>query len=52
MKKDDEIKYMENDSWVEAKLISRAGKVGGKYESWWNLRNLQTGHEKAEDLST
>ena len=51
-KKNDMIRYKEDGKWVEAKLISRAGKVGGKYESWWNIKNLETGHEQAEDLDT
>ena len=51
-KKNDLIRYKEDDRWVDAKLISRAGKVGGKYESWWNMKNIETGHERAEDLST
>ena len=45
------IRYKENDKLVEAKLISRAGKVGGKYSSWWNIKNLETGHEQAENLN-
>ena len=53
LKKNDVIRFKGiDDVWVEAQLISRAGKVGGKYDSWWNLKNLQTGHEQAEDLES
>ena len=51
LKRNDVVRYKENDEWVEVQLTSRAGKVGSKYDSWWNIKNLKTGHESHEDLS-
>ena len=51
-KKNDVIRYKQDDRWVEGRLLSRAGKVGGKYANWWNVKNIETGHEQAEDLNT
>ena len=33
-------------------LTSRAGKVGGIYEHWWNVKDAKTGHIQAEDTRT
>ena len=52
LKRNDLIRYKEEDEWVEVQLTSRAGKVGSKYDSWWNIKNLKTGHESHEDLSS
>ena len=51
LKRNDLIRYKEEDEWVEVQLTYRAGKVGSKYDSWWNIKNLKTGHESHEDLS-
>ena len=54
VKKDDTIRYRKGESseWIEAKVVSRAGKVGSKYDKWWNLRNTKTGHIEPEDFNS
>ena len=37
--------------WINGKIISRAGKSTGKYKTWWNVKNMHTGHIQAEDLN-
>ena len=36
--------------WEKVKIDRRAGKVGGKYEQWWNTTNLATGHKEAQNF--
>ena len=52
IKQNDMVKYKddENSEWVQKQLISRAGKVGGKYQYWWNVKEMDLGHIQAEDL--
>ena len=52
--KGDLLRYKKSpdSEWNEGKVISRAGKASGKYSSWWNIKNLQTGHIQAEDISS
>ena len=54
VKKDDTIRYKKGESseWIEAKVLCRAGKVGSKYDDWWNLKNIKTGHIEPEDFSS
>ena len=54
VKKDDTIRFKKDESseWIEAKVVSRAGKVGSKYDKWWNLKNIKTGHVEPEDLDS
>ena len=45
------LKYKdENGSWVKAKILSRAGKVGGKHDGWFNVE-ISDGTRKAVKLS-
>ena len=52
IKKGNIIRYKVPDSSEikEVKVLSRAGKKGGKYDLWWNLSNTETGHVEAIDL--
>ena len=34
---------------VEGRVLSRAGKVGGVYQKWWNIHNNETGEEQSYD---
>ena len=40
----------EDLEWEKVKVDRRAGKVGGKYEKWWNTTNMSTGQKAAEDF--
>ena len=53
VKKNDTIRFKRNGSseWSEGKVISRAGKVGSKYDKWWNIRDIKTGHIQPEDFA-
>ena len=33
------IEYADDDKWVSAEIVSRAGKASGKYKSHWNVRD-------------
>ena len=44
------IKKDEESGWFEGRVISRAGKVGSKYDKWWNVKNTQTGHIQPLDF--
>ena len=52
IKKSDVVRYKEEvgDEWIQREIVSRAGKVGGLYEKWWNVKDPDTGHVKPEDL--
>ena len=54
IRKNDIIRFKRtgDSAWENGKVISRAGKAGGKYDTWWNLKNVDTGHIKAEDLGS
>ena len=39
-----------DSDWTKGKVVSRAGKATGKYKSWWNIKNLDSGHVQAENL--
>ena len=51
LSREDLVRYKLNneDDWIRAKLIDRAGKRGGKNENWWNVKNLSTGHRFSVD---
>ena len=53
IKKGDTLKFIPGDSdqEIEGQVLSRAGKLGGKYESWWNIRNRESGEENSLDSS-
>ena len=40
------------DEVIEGQVLSRGGKVGGKYERWWNIENCTTGTRKGYDADT
>ena len=50
--KDDVIRFKKSPGteWTQGRVLSRAGKKGGKYDKWWNVQNITTGHIEAEDL--
>lgn len=52
LKKGDIVRYKAVDSpnVIESKVLRRAGKKGGKYDNWWNLSNVVTGHIEAVDM--
>ena len=53
IKKNDVIAFkrkLNDPEWEKVKIDRRAGKVGGKYEKWWNTTNLLTGQKVAEDF--
>ena len=52
IKKNEVIRFRRVDEteWVEGRIISRAGKVGSKYDKWWNVKNMKTGHITPEDF--
>ena len=35
-----EYRLKNSDEWKQVQIISRGGKASGKYESWYNVRNL------------
>ena len=39
IKKSMVIEYTDNDKWVSAEIVSRAGKASEKYKSHWNVRD-------------
>ena len=45
-------KRLPESEWTEGKVVSRAGKASGKYNAWWNIKDLHTGHIKAEDTNS
>ena len=52
IRKNDVIKFQRNEGadWVQGRVLCRAGKKGGMYDKWWNVRNMETGHIQPEDL--
>ena len=40
---------LKDDEWKGAEVISRGGKVGGKFESWYNIRDTQDASVMAID---
>ena len=46
-----QVKYKDVDgNWVDAKVTSRAGKLGGKHEGWWNMQRSD-GIKEAVDFT-
>ena len=41
----------ETNEIMKGRMISRAGKLGGKYESWWNIEDVETGNKSSFDTS-
>ena len=40
-------KLKSDEWWKDAEVLSRGGKVGGKYQTWYNLRNTRDASVKA-----
>ena len=38
------IRNKKTDDWIKANVISRGGKAKGKYNSWFNVKNLESGN--------
>ena len=51
LRKADMIKFKRagETEFNQGELTGRAGKVGGKHEHWWNIKDIQSGHIQAED---
>ena len=39
------------DDWMTGEVHSRAGKATGMYSNFWNIKDVQTGHQKPEDVA-
>ena len=52
-KKGDILKFVlgESDDSVSGHVMSRAGKAHGKYSTWWNIQNTDTGNSNSFDCS-
>ena len=51
LKAEDEIQYkLENEDWIEAVILGRAGKAKGKHKNWYNVRDSQSKEERSLDL--
>ena len=51
IRRGDNLQLRDKDSEVTSiKVCSRAGKVGGKNENWWNVINLSTNHMKPMNM--
>ena len=37
-------------NWITGEILSRAGKCTGKYKTWWNIKDIESGHQKPEDV--
>ena len=53
LKVNDRIQYRErnDDEWVNARVIGRAGKVTGKYKDWYNVQDDGSNEQKSIDVS-
>ena len=51
IKKGDLLKFVPGDSdeLTSGRVVSRAGKAQGKYCTWWNIKNIDTGNSKSYD---
>ena len=39
-----------DEEWTTGEILSRAGKSSGKFSNWWNIKNIQSGHQKPENV--
>ena len=39
-----------DEEWTTGEILSRAGKSSGKFRNWWNIKNVQSGHQKPENI--
>ena len=44
-------KRSSDDDWMTGEVSSRAGKATGMYSNFWNIKNIQTGHQQPEDVA-
>ena len=44
-------KRSSDDNWMTGEVSSRAGKATGIYSNFWNIKNIQTGHQQPEDVA-
>ena len=53
LKVNDRIQYRvrNDDEWVYARVIGRAGKVTGKYKDWYNVQDDGSNEQKSIDVS-
>ena len=53
LKVNDRIQYRlrNDDEWVNARVIGRAGKVTGKYKDWYNVQDYGSNEQKSIDVS-
>ena len=53
LKVNDRIQYRvrNDDEWVNARVIGRAGKVTGKYKDWYNVQDDGSNEQKSIDVS-
>ena len=54
LKKGDKIFYKfpeKDEDWIVARIVSRGGKKGGKWEHFWNVKNLRSGNEISLNLN-
>ena len=52
LKRNDVIRFQEtkDSQEINGKILSLAGKRNGKYDQWYNVRDLDTGHEASYDM--
>ena len=43
---------VDSQEWKDVKILSRAGKAGGKYQTWLNFKNLTDDTESSMDWNT
>ena len=53
LKVNDRIQYRErnDDEWINARVIGRAGKVTGKYKDWYNVQDDGSNEHRSIDVS-
>ena len=39
-----------DEEWTTGEILSRAGKSSEKFSNWWNIKNIQSGHQKPENI--
>lgn len=52
-KANDNIQYkmgLENENWIRATILGRAGKASGNNRNWYNVKDVESEEEKSIDL--
>ena len=39
-----------DEEWTTGEILSRAGKGSGKFSNLWNIKNIQSGHQKPKNV--